>query len=201
MDTGAGAIAAGVPDPADLRRRVARGRGLIVVLDETVTMPAATAAARALRVALQPDMTVFASAGRQGSILTVLQLVSDSEAAAVRTALENLVAEFRRVAAALVAEMEAGSSPASDIDADPPESVRYHDATWYLYPHGEHCQFDNAVSGEVVEANIYAPDLVDPYFLLLYAKTSGRHDAVVDACAEGFHDMCRLLDHAGIAYG
>ncbi|MGI5524527.1 hypothetical protein ACQEUX_26815 [Micromonospora sp. CA-259024] len=201
MESGAGAIAAGVPDPADLRRRVARGRGLVVVLDETVTMPAATAAARALRVALQPDMAVFASAGRQGPIVTVLQLVSDSEAATVRPALENLVAEFRRVAAALVEQMEAGSSPVSDVDADPPESVRYHGATWYLYPHGEHCQFENSASGEVVEANIYAPDLVDPYFLLQYAKTSGRHGAVVDACVEGFHDMCRLLDHAGIAYG
>ncbi|MEU7587285.1 hypothetical protein AB0A95_13395 [Micromonospora sp. NPDC049230] len=153
METGAGAIAAWVPDPAELRRRVARGRGLVVVLDETVTMEAATAAARTLRVALQPDMAVFASL------------------------------------------------PVSDVDADPPESVRYHGATWYLYPHGEHCQFENSASGEVVEANIYAPDLVDPYFLLQYAKTSGRHGAIVDSCAEGFHDMCRLLDHAGIAQG
>ncbi|MFI6236629.1 hypothetical protein ACIBD9_23975 [Micromonospora sp. NPDC050784] len=201
MESGADAIAPGVPDPADLRRRVARGRGLVVVLNETVTMPAATATARALRVALQPDMAVLASAGRQGPILTVLQLIGDSEATAVRPALENLVAEFRRVAAALVEQMEAGSSPVSDGDADPPESVRYRDATWYLFPHGEHCQFENAVSGEVVEANIYAPGLVDPYFLLQYAKTSGRHGAVVDACTEGFHDMCRLLDHAGIAYG
>jgi hypothetical protein len=36
---------------------------------------------------------------------------------------------------------------------------------------------------------------------LLYAETSGRHSAVVDACAEGFYDMCRLLDLAGIASG
>jgi hypothetical protein len=201
MESGAGANAAGVPDPADLRLRVARGRGLVVVLDETVTMPAAAAAARALRVALQPDMAVFASAGGQGPILTVLQLVSDTEAATVRPALENLVAEFRQVAAALVEQMDAGPSSVSDVDADPPESVQYHDATWFLYPHGEHCQFENAVSGEVVEANIYAPGVVDPYFLLQYAKTSGRHGAVADACTEGFHDMCRLLDHAGIAYG
>jgi hypothetical protein len=91
--------------------------------------------------------------------------------------------------------------PSERSDAECPESVRYDDATWCLRPHGEHCQFANAASGEVVEANIYAPDIVDPDFLLDYAKTAGRHTAVVDACVEGFHDMCRLLDCAGIPYG
>lgn len=190
-----------MPDPAGIRSRIARGRRLVVPLDETVTMPAASAAAQALRVALGPDVAVIAAQLAQGSILTVLQLVSDSEATAVRPALDTLVAEFREVAGALVDLMEAGSSPLGGAGTGSPESVRYRDMTWYVHPHGEHCQFENAVNGEIVDAGVHSPDIVDPYFLLQYAKTSGRHGAVVDACAEGFHDMCRLLEHAGIAYG
>jgi hypothetical protein len=139
--------------------------------------------------------------GGAGPILTVLQLVSDSEAATVRPALEGLVAEFRLLANGLVGQMEAGSSSVDDLDTDYPDSVRYNDATWCLHQHGEHCRFEDAGSGVVVEANVYAPDVLDPYFLLEYAKTSGRHGAVVDACVEGFHDMCFLLDRAGIPYG
>ncbi|GAA0430264.1 hypothetical protein Aca07nite_38980 [Actinoplanes capillaceus] len=200
MESAAGTIAA-LPDHADIRSRVARGRALVLRLDETVSISAATAAARSLRGALPSDVTVFASPGGRGPVLTVLQLVSDSEAATVRPALEDLVAEFRQAADALVGYMNAGSAPVDGIDENWPESVRYREATWYLDPHGEHCRFENAVSGEVVEANIYAPDLVDPYFLLEYAKTSARHEAVVNVCVEGFHDMCRLLDRSGIAYG
>jgi hypothetical protein len=185
MEIEAGALAAGVPSPADIRSRLVRGRPLIIALGETVTMPAATAAARALRTALRPDVAVFASHGGGGPSLTVLQLVSDAEVAAVRPALDRLVAEFREVANALVG---------SGLDGDGPEYVRHHDATWSLYRHGEHCRFENTASGEVVEAHVHAPDSLDPYFLLEYAETSGRHGAVVGACVEGFHDMCRLLD-------
>lgn len=177
-----------MPDPADLRRRAARGHGLHIPLGETVTTAAATEVARALQVALGPDMAVFASPRGGGPILTVLQLLSDAEAAALRPALERLVAEFRRHAKALVAL----------LDNDPAESVRYRDATWLLYPHEPHCQFENAASGEVVEAHVYDPGLVDPYFLLLYGETSGRHGAVVEACVHGFHDMVRLLATIGI---
>jgi hypothetical protein len=197
----AGAVAAEALDPAEIRLRLVRGRGLVIPLDETVTMPAAMTAARALRTALQPDVAVFASPRARGPMLTVLQLASDSEAATVRPALEGLVAEFRLLANALVGQMAAGSSSVNDLDTDCPESVRCGDATWYLYQHGEHCRFEDEANGVVVEANVYAPDALDPYFLLQYAKTSGRHGAVVDACVEGFHDMCRLLDHAGISYG
>ncbi|MFV2105699.1 DUF6896 domain-containing protein [Micromonospora sp. LOL_015] len=131
----------------------------------------------------------------------MLRLVDDEEATRLRPILESLVAEFRRTAAALVEQMRAGTPPGSDDDTDYPESVRYDDATWYLHLHGKHCRFENVASGEVVEANIYVPDAVDPYFLLQYATSAGRHGAVVDACVEGFHDMCRLLDCAGITYG
>jgi hypothetical protein len=195
-------IAAGVPDPSDIRQRVARGRRLFIPLDEALTMSTATTAARALQAAIGSDVTVFAAQPQgRGLVLTVLRLVSDEEATRVCPSLERLVAEFRRTAGALVEQMKAGTPPGDDVDTDYPESVRYGDATWYLDPHGDHCRFENAASGEIVEANIDFPDAVDPYFLLQYAKSAGRHGAVVDACVEGFHDMCRLLDRAGIAYG
>ncbi|TMM33391.1 MAG: hypothetical protein E6F99_24235 [Actinobacteria bacterium] len=203
MELEAGAIPAGLPDPVDIRVRVARGHRLVICLDETVDMPAATAAAQALRIALEPDVHVIASPSTtgRGPILTVLQLVTDSQAATLRPALENLVAEFRQLAGGLVDQLRAGVSPVGDVDGDCPETVWFRDATWYLDPHGQHCRFEDPASGVVVEANIYAPDTVDPYFLLLYAQTSGRHGAVLGACVEGFHDMCRLLDLAGITGG
>lgn len=131
----------------------------------------------------------------------MLQLVTDSQAASVRRALEDLIAEFRQVARALVHQMEVCAAPVSSGDPDYPKTVRCFNATWCLDPHGEHCRFDNLVSGQVVEANIHARETVDPYFLLLYAETPGRHGAVVDACTEGFHDMCRLLELADITTG
>lgn len=189
-----------VPDPADVRRRVARGRPLRISLGETVTMSEAEAAGRALQAALPPDVLVIVSSiGKvKGPSLNVLQLVTDAEAAAVRPALESLVAEFRQAAGALVTRMWDIAGPDDhDADWDYPETVRWRDTTWYLDLHGEHCRFEDEASGEVVEAQIYLPDTIDPYFLLMYAETSGRHSAVVEACSAGFHDMCRLLDLAG----
>ena len=199
MGSRAAATPAGVPDPVDIRLRVARGRRLVIPLGEAVTIPAAAAAAQALQVALKPDVIVIASPTTAGGgpALTVLQLLTDLEAATVRPHLENLVAEFRQAAQALVNQMEADTSLVSDDETAYPEAVQWRSATWHLYPHGEHCRFENPVSGEVVEAHIDAPDVVDPDFLLLYAETSGRHRTVVDACAEGFHDMRRLLGLAG----
>ena len=201
MDLEAETSAVEVPDPADIRLRLARGRGLVIPLDETVSMPTATAAARRLHAALQPDVTVFVSGKGRGPVLTALQLVNEAEAVRLRPAVESLIAEFRVMANALVGQMEDGSPSPSDLDTDCPDSVLFQGATWHLHPHGEHCRLENAASGEVVEANIDAPEVVDPYFLLQYAETSGRHGVVVDACVEGFHDMCRLLDSAGISYG
>lgn len=123
MEPGAEVVLAGVPDLVDIRQRVARGRRLVITLGETVTMPAATAAARALRVGLPPDVHVFASqsSAAHGPTLMVLQLVSEAEAATVRPDLGILVSEFRRVAGALVDQMWANASPVSGIDEDCPE--------------------------------------------------------------------------------
>ncbi|GIG56019.1 hypothetical protein Lfu02_03910 [Longispora fulva] len=190
-----GSIPQGMPDPIDIAHRVGRGRKLFIPLD--MDMQSATAIARTLRDALPPHVTVFAVSGTsRGSGLTVLQLVTDAEAAAVRPALDHLVAEFRQSADALVAHMLAAMVPAGDLDGEFPDTVRIRDATWDLEPHGAHCRFEGP-NGEVVEADIYSPDTIDPYFLLLYAETTGGHGAVLDACVEGFHDMCRLLELTG----
>ncbi|WP_157640975.1 hypothetical protein [Longispora albida] len=196
MEPEAGPAPPGMPDPADIAQRVARGQKLFIPLD--ADMPSATAIARTLRAALPPHVTVFAVPGtsRGGRGLTVLQLLTDAEAAAVRPALDHLVAEFRQVAGALVALMLAGTSPQGDPDGEYPETVQFRGGTWDLEPHGEHCRFEGP-DGEVVEASIYSPDTIDPYFLLLYAETTSGHRTVTDACVEGFHDMCRLLELAG----
>jgi hypothetical protein len=193
-----GADSGGLPDPGAIRRQVARRRRLVVPLDDTMDMPAVMAIAQALQATLSPDMRVIAAppmAGR-GPILTVLQLITDAEAATLRPALQRLLTEFRQLAGALVDQLPTGAPPAREDDRGCPESVRVQDTTWYLTPHGEHCRFEDPASGVIVEADMHAPDTVDPYFLLLYAETSGRHDVILDACAEGFHDMCRLLDLA-----
>jgi hypothetical protein len=177
-------------DAADIRRRLTRGQGLTVQLGQDVTTQQASASARRLQLALGLEVTVFVSQVGRAPTLRVLQLADAAQAAAVRPALEDLIAEFREMAAGLVGQME-------DEDV---ESVEYRGATWWAHLHGEHCRFENGETGEVVEAQIYMPDRVDPYFLLEYARTSGRHDAVLDVCVEGFHDMCRLLDDMGVTY-
>ncbi|WP_439662746.1 hypothetical protein ACSHWB_15640 [Lentzea sp. HUAS TT2] len=65
--------------------------------------------------------------------------------------------------------------------------------TWWIHWHDPHfrCESD---AGVVVEAHIYSPDLIDPGFLLEYARTAGGHEAVLSACPAGFHDIARLLD-------
>ncbi|MEU8007449.1 hypothetical protein AB0B66_40350 [Catellatospora sp. NPDC049111] len=194
------AILAGLPDAADLARRVTRGGRLVIGLDDATDMPTATATAAALRIALQPDVHVIASPGTtgHGPRLTVFRLVTAAEAETLRPALDRLVTEFRQTASGLVARLRAEATRTGDVGECGPETVLFRDAVWHVDPHGEHCRFEDGASGEIVEAHVDAPDTVDPYFLLLYARTSGRHGAIHDACVEGFHDMCRLLDLAGV---
>ncbi|KAA2252469.1 hypothetical protein F0L68_36125 [Solihabitans fulvus] len=191
------------PEPADIRRQVTRGHRLVVHVDPAADMPAVTAAARALRTALPADLVVIASptVAGGGPGLTVLRLVAEEEARELRPALDRLIAEFRQVSGSLVARLRAEVLPAHDRGAEYPDEVRALDGTWDVHLHGDHCRFENPASGETVEASIDDPDAIDPYFLLLFARTSGRHRAVHDACLEGFHDMCRLLDLAGVDTG
>jgi hypothetical protein len=119
----------------------------------------------------------------------------------VRAALDRLVAEFREVAGALVAELRVVEPKWDDAaGAECPEEIELGGITWFVDPHDPHYRFEDAAGGVIVEAHMYDPDRVDPYFLLLYAQTSGRHPVVVAAAPEGFADMCRLLDSAGIRY-
>jgi hypothetical protein len=187
-------LTAGPPDANEIRRRVTRGRRLVIPVDEPVEMAALMAAGQGLRATLPPDMHVIASppAAGRGPSLTVLQLVTDGEAMALRPALQRLVVEFRQLAAALVDQV-----PGAGRDC--PESVRWQGTTWSVHLHGEHCRFEDPATGVVVEVDRHDPAAVDAFFLLEYAASSGRHGALVDACVEGFHDMCRLLDLAEIA--
>ncbi|MFG1604472.1 hypothetical protein [Actinoplanes sp. NPDC049265] len=159
-------------------------------------------AVRALQDALGPEMAVFSSGRRGGATVTVIQLAGEAEVAAVRPAVDRLVAEFRELAGALVARLRV-LEPLWDDDEDPacPDEIELHGSTWSVSPHDPHYRFENEASGEVVEAQMYDPDRLDPYFLETYARTSGRHPAVVDVCRAPFHDMCRLLDAGGIPYG
>ncbi|MFD4644137.1 hypothetical protein ACFWN2_42985 [Lentzea sp. NPDC058436] len=109
----------------------------------------------------------------------------------LRPELERLIAEFRAVARSLVAAL-----PNPDEDDDIPDEVEVGGRTWWVHWHDPHfCCEDEA--GVVVEAHIYDPDLIDPYFLLQYARTASGHEAVVSACPAGFHDIARLLDLHG----
>ncbi len=152
-----------------------RGRPLRVPL--AVGLREATAAAAALKALVPADVTVIGG-HRQ---LTVLRLISDSELEQLRPAAESLVAAFRATARALVAALE------QDVVGE----------EWLVHEHGEHCRFEHAVTGVVVEACVDRPDELDPYFLLEFARTHSAHRVVAEACVEGFHDMCRVLEFLG----
>ncbi|KOV78517.1 hypothetical protein [Nocardia sp. NRRL S-836] len=152
-----------------------RGRPLQIPL--AVGLPEATAAAVALRAVLPPDVTAIGGHRR----LTVLRLLSDTELDQLRPAVESLIASFRGMARVLVAALAQGAVGAE----------------WLVHEHGEHCRFENAVSGVVVEACVDRPEELDPYFLLEFARTDAAHRVVAEACVEGFHDMCRVLNVFG----
>lgn len=114
--------------------------------------------------------------------------VTEETAARLRPDLERLIAKFRAVAHALVAAL-----PDPDLDDDFPEEVEVDGHRWWIHWHDPHCRCESD-TGVVVEAHLYGPDLIDPYFLLEYARTAGGHETVVSACPAGFHDIARLLD-------
>ncbi|MEV8436086.1 hypothetical protein AB0425_01820 [Actinosynnema sp. NPDC051121] len=166
-------------------------------------MAGASEAARELQASLPEDLLVFASPGTvsDGPVLVVLRLITAKEAAELRPALDVVVADFRRRAGTLVASLRTDVLPAYDSGVEYPDEVEVGGVEWMIEVHGDHCRFKHPVSGEVVEADIHDPNAIDPYFLLLFARTSGRHDAVLAACVNGFHDMRRMLDLAGLGHG
>lgn len=184
--------------PDEIARRVERGSPLR--LPVASDLAGATEAARRLRAVLPENLLVYASPGTtaDGPVLVVVRLVPAAEAARLRPQLDGLLADFRQRAGTLVASLRTTVLPAYDSGVEHPDEVEAGGVTWAIEVHGDHCRFEDPVSGEVVEANIDDPDVVDPYFLLLFAETSGRHDALRAACVHDFHDMCRLLDLAGV---
>lgn len=187
LDLAARLRAHGVPRPAELSRSVVRGRSVVFPLARTDSA-VAMELVRALQRALPGDLRVIGTPGYPPR-LRVMRLISDDEAQRRRADLDLLVADFRALARRLVAAYQVGGEVAVD------------GALWLAHEHAPHCRFEDAASGVVVEAHLDNPDAVDPYFLLEFAATAGRYDRIRSACREGFHDMCRLLDLAGIAAG
>ncbi|WP_433183465.1 DUF6896 domain-containing protein [Actinoallomurus sp. CA-150999] len=188
----------GVPPAEEVRRSVVRGRHAVVRLNAATEMPTVSRLATALRSELaRDDLLVLASPGDPPTI-RVIRLVDEHEAHECRAELETLVADFRRLARRLVGRFRAEVAP--DWEREEPDAGRIEvdGAEWWLSPHGEHCRFEHLGSGHVVEADVMRPEAVDPGFLLLFAESSGGYAKVRAACAEGFHDMCRMLELAGV---
>jgi len=161
-------------------------------------MDAAGRAAQTLQDELRrEDFSIFASPGtrdRPGPFITAIQLVSDNEAQLYRARLDALVADFRALASQLIA-----AATAESVGDYFPDEVTVDGVLWSVWTHGEHCLFKSRRDGTSVDAHNEQPARIDPYFLLKYASTSRRYPDVIDLCTEGFHDMCRLLDVAGVA--
>ncbi|MFD0854643.1 DUF6896 domain-containing protein [Actinomadura adrarensis] len=165
------------PSLEAVRRAVVRGR---VVRFDVPAGEASDIATRLNRQLAGEDIRVIVPGY---STISALRLVSLDEARRVRPELETLVADFRALARTLIEGFTQGA-----LDED----------VWWAAPHGEHCRFGNLETGVIVEAHIEVPDAIDPYFLLLFAETTGNYPGVLDACVHGYHDMCRLLETAGM---
>ncbi len=165
------------PSPETVRRAVTRGRGAVFDVPEGE----APAIARRLNRRLAGEDVPVIVPG-PGTI-TALRRGGAEEARRTGPELETLLADFRGLARTLVRRFGDGT-----LD----------ERVWWPFPHGEHCRFENLETGVIVEAHVDAPDRIDPYFLLLFAETTGRYPAVLTACVHGFHDMCRLLETAGV---
>jgi len=109
------------------------------------------------------------------------------------------VTEFRELGNRLAQQFRPHIEPAYEQnDWYPDQLVEDDGETWSLYLHGEHCLFTSLKSGTEVEVHTDCPDAIDPGFLLGYAESADRYPEIRAACLEGFHDMSRMLELAGI---
>lgn len=165
------------PSPETVRRAVTRSR------TARFDVPEGEASAIATRLNQQlaeEDIHVIVP---HPTTITVFQLVSVEEARRTLPELATLVTDFLELTRALTKQFDQRT-----LDEE----------VWSADEHGAHCRFENLETGVIVEADIHSPDEVDPYFLLLFAETMGRYPGVLTACVHGFHDMCRLLEMAGV---
>jgi hypothetical protein len=81
--------------------------------------------------------------------------------------------------------------------------LHHHHATETLSPdwsadeHGEHCRFENRVTGQVVEAPFANPILlkhVDPYFFALFVKSTHSFGSVAALIKDELRDSSQILD-------
>jgi hypothetical protein len=182
-------------------RLATRGQHAKFLLSAQASLSQAQAAADRLRAGLPNNLLVIASPGAGSAnppSLTVLRLIDKDDADRLRDQLEALVAEFRERAHQLAAPFRLHIEPAYEQGAWYPDRLDVDDETWSLHIHGEHCLFTSLTSGTAIEVHTDRPDVIDPWFLLRYAESSGRYPQIRTACLEGFHDMCRMLDLAGI---
>ncbi len=68
---------------------------------------------------------------------------------------------------------------------------------WRADEHGEHCRFENRLTGYVVEAPFELSDewfYADPYFLGMFIKAGDRFPSLQDAIDDEYSDTADLLD-------
>jgi len=123
-----------------------------------------------------------------------------SDAEQHRDAVVALIADFRSHATTLVEALRTVSTPSThdgelcefyneDWEWEP--EVTALGRTWNVWLHDPHGDFE-APDGTLVVAHLYRPDLLDAWFLEQFARTSGRHPAVLTAPTDLYH----LLDAA-----
>lgn len=78
---------------------------------------------------------------------------------------------------------------------------RYADGTlspdWSSDEHGEHCLFENSLTGQIVEAPFAYPILpehIDPYFFAQFVKSTPSCATVASLITDSFHDGARILE-------
>jgi hypothetical protein len=129
-----------------------------------------------------PDHSVFDSGrGLCPVWLTVLPVVSRAQARAHCAEVSRAIAEFRATATALVRQYLTGT-----LAPD-----------WRTIKHGSHSRFENARTGQVVEA----PDRpgvdsewLDPAFFVEFVQTTAGLESVAALVEHDVHDGARILE-------
>jgi len=168
-----------IPSVSDIKAKLATDRH--VVLQFPVTRRVDKQPLIAELSAALPECSVFDSGGdSKTDWLTIMPVIDIETVRSHEQEIREAADTYIQTCSCLVAQLASENLP--------PE--------WAADMHGLHCRFENAATGQVVEAPLNgqtSPENLDPYFLAQFIKSTPSCAGVAQLIKDDFHDARRML--------